>query len=102
MKLYATIESERAKKGQGGEDLVITITGAHKTELVTMVVRPDGDHYRIDGWTHDNHRIDISISENMQRKGEKKKGEICQYCGTPEGSRKQCDPNNKVLMHSWQ
>lgn len=83
MKLYATTTSERASKGQGGEYLDIVITGAHQTELITLKIVPDGNSYRLTGWTHDDKYISLNINENMAKKGEKKKGEkICEECKT--------------------
>lgn len=84
MKLYANVTSERASKGQGGEYLDIVITGAHQTELVSLHIKPDGVNYRLTGWTHDNHRIDVVISENMT-KGEKQKGEGQKSMKHPSG-----------------
>ena len=75
MRVYANITSERASKGQGGNEyLDIVITGAHQTELITLKVVPDGSHYRITGWTHDNHYIELKIDENVA-KGKRQKGE---------------------------
>ncbi len=75
MKLYATTTSERASKGQGGEYLDIVITGSYQTELVSLHIKPDGANYRMTGWTHDNHWIDIAINENIT-KGNKQKDEL--------------------------
>lgn len=42
MKLYAITTSERATKGQGGENLIIEITGENKEPLwVIRVNKPD-------------------------------------------------------------
>jgi hypothetical protein len=38
MKLYATVASERATKGQGGEYLVIEIAGKRKDTIAYVVV----------------------------------------------------------------
>lgn len=44
MKLYATVTSERASKGQGGNDyLVINITNEHKNLLAYIHVTPRTD-----------------------------------------------------------
>lgn len=68
MRLYATTTSERATKGQGGNEyLDISITGSHETELITLRIVPNGANYKLTGWTHDNHRIDFDISENMTK-----------------------------------
>ncbi len=79
MKTYATVTSERASKGQGGEYVEISLKGAHSTEIASLRFSTDGSGYRLSGWTHDNHRIDFSISENTE-KGERQKGELCNVC----------------------
>ncbi|MBP9771432.1 MAG: hypothetical protein KBD16_00695 [Candidatus Pacebacteria bacterium] len=76
MKLYATITSERASKGQGGNEyLDIELKGAHSTPIVRLSLISDGAGYKLTGWTHDNHRIEMAIPENMT-KGERQKGEM--------------------------
>lgn len=71
MRLYATISSERASKGQGGnESIEISLKGAHGTEIASLKFSPDGSGYSLQGWTHDNRRIELSISENLTNKGE--------------------------------
>lgn len=79
MRLYATITSERASKGQGGNEAIkISLKGAHGTEIVSLMFKDDGAGYSLSGWTHDNHRIEHSISENMQ-KGEKTPENIAKW-----------------------
>jgi hypothetical protein len=46
MKLYATIESERAKKGQGGKWLEIEIMGENKKPLGRIIIFPADDKNR--------------------------------------------------------
>jgi hypothetical protein len=76
MKLYATITSERASKGQGGNEYVdIILKGAHETEVMRLNFMVDGAGYTLRGWTHDNRYLEQKIEENMT-KGEKQKGEI--------------------------
>jgi hypothetical protein len=83
MTLYATVTSERATKGQGGNDyLEIVITGAHETELITLKIHPNGSKYELRGWTHDNHFMQYMIEENMT-KGEKQKGVKCRAVNCP-------------------
>ena len=74
MKTHAKIESERASKGQGGQYIDVTLSGSLKTEIASLRFEPNGIGYRLSGWSHDGHRIDVSISENTE-KGEKQKGE---------------------------
>jgi len=81
MKLYATVSSERATKGQGGNEfLEIVISGAHQTELITLKLLPNGSGYELQGWTHDNHFVQVMIEENLT-KGERQKGKACAKCG---------------------
>lgn len=48
MKLYAIIESERAKKGQGGKELMIEIMGEDKEVVARIkVTRPPYIDYQI-------------------------------------------------------
>lgn len=48
MKLYATTTSERASKGQGGnERLEIQILGENKEDLGYIKIIPDGTNYRV-------------------------------------------------------
>ena len=48
MKLYATITSERATKGQGGNEyLNINILGEKKEPLGHIRIIPDGTNYRL-------------------------------------------------------
>ena len=48
MKLYATIRSERAMKGQGGNQyLNIDILGEKKEPLGYIKIIPDGTNYRL-------------------------------------------------------
>lgn len=79
MKLYATVQSERASKGQGGEWLDIEIKDAYKDiiGIIKVRVRDDetGDFYSFE-ISHAEH---IYIKKNiMKAKGEKKKGEVKQ------------------------
>lgn len=89
MQLYATVSSERASKGQGGNEyLEIVITGAHQTELITLKLTPNGSKYELRGWTHDNQFIQHMIEENMQ-KGERQKGECGKFGHNANGCTKE-------------
>lgn len=75
MKLYATVTSERASKGQGGNEFVnIRLQGAHGTEIADLTFKMDGAGYILRGWTHDNHYIQHSLNENLT-KGKRQKGD---------------------------
>lgn len=95
MKLYATTTSERASKGQGGNDYIETIITNDKKQIIyhitllpynddTMIIehhskcaevqKKQGGGYFI--------RYDIALLhlEDAKQKGEKKKGEIGNTC----------------------
>ena len=87
MKLYATVTSERATKGQGGKELDIDITDEIKSILWTLEVRiiegvyslkvaRGSDHFHSHVW------FDTLEYTNKTNKGEKKKGEKCVHCRT--------------------
>lgn len=42
MKLYATVTSERASKGQGGEWLDIKVTNSKKETILLLLISPEG------------------------------------------------------------
>lgn len=103
MKLYATVTSERASKGQGGNEFV-------RIELTT---NDFGSLRKLDEFTlADDEVLGLILYDKngnvlkkygpRTEKGEKQKGEVCDYCGTKEGSKKHCDPNNPKLLHSWE
>lgn len=50
MKLYATVSSERASKGQGGEYLDIVILGEDKKPIMDIAVRSEDERYTIHGY----------------------------------------------------
>lgn len=68
MKLYATVQSERATKGQGGETLEIVITGENKETLFELDAKKVGDQYIIDGYAISYHSKNASLrSESYYR-----------------------------------
>lgn len=89
MKLYATVTSERASKGQGGEYIDIEIKDGEKLCFATIKVRTDKqDGQSITIW-HDG-QTDVRAYKdsawnkeiNDYRKGKKQKGEgKCPDCG---------------------
>lgn len=99
MKLYATVTSERASKGQGGKYLDIRISDATQKELADVqVTEEDGEICLVLRVNHENKGV-FWLKET---KGNKQKGEICDYCGTSKGSTKPCDSNNPALKHSYE
>ena len=91
MKLYATVTSERATKGQGGNDyLDIRLSVSNdRIEAGRIIVEPSGTGYKVyfippAGITKAD---GVTLSEitaeyiEIKKKGEKQKGEkICDIC----------------------
>lgn len=72
MKLYATVSSERASKGQGGNEyLEINIQGENKEDLGCIYIIPDGTNYRLRYTFQDGK----GTSTIYIPKGERQKGE---------------------------
>jgi len=92
MKLYATTTSERASKGQGGNEyLEIVVTGEDKKPFLEMKITPKGDHYDISGYVMQaehapNRRSEQFFKYEVLTKGEQKKGELTETCGHPRNS----------------
>lgn len=78
MKLYATTTSERASKGQGGNDfLEIHVEDENRHTFLELLIKPDDDDkYLIKGWvTHDTpHRAEQYLEYEV-RKAKKKKAD---------------------------
>lgn len=87
MKLYATTTSERAEKGQGGNEyLQIKVLDDNKKSVILLSIKPKNDsigelidvriswaeHIYING----HHGLDAEITT----KGKKQKGKICRFC----------------------
>lgn len=47
-------------------------------------------------------RIYIFEAYEVHRHEVEDDAEVCDYCGTREGSKEHCDPNNPKLLHSWE
>ena len=62
-KLYATVSSEKASKGQGGQEYVdIELTGSLKQPLAKMRFTQTGTGtYLLHGWTETNRLIHIEL-----------------------------------------
>jgi hypothetical protein len=78
MKLYATITSERATKGQGGNHLHIKITDKNKDELWRLYVEDKGEKTHISLW-----EMNQCMYAGNSIKGKRQKGEKCEVCGEP-------------------
>jgi hypothetical protein len=74
MKLYATVSSERASKGQGGKWIDINISG-EKQGIAVITVRENSTYYDL-GIVSPTETRNIRI----EKKGNKQKGELCGNC----------------------
>ncbi len=79
MKLYATTTSERASKGQGGNEfLEIVITDKDKNTIIKLLIIPDEYIFRASLKTSDKVYLDkIGDIKGKSQKGEKS------YCEIP-------------------
>ena len=81
MKLYATTTSERASKGQGGNDFIEILVQDEKREtLFFMEIQPSKDNTFTYRMSVDDKLLSRSLDET---KGKKQKGEHieCEQCG---------------------
>jgi len=91
MKLYATVTSDRASKGQGGNEY-IEIVLKNEDKIDEYVIRWTPEALTVCG-AHDNDYL-LNIP---QTKGEKQKGEQDEYdyglcvCGNPANPKARCD-----------
>lgn len=89
MKLYATTTSERASKGQGGNDfLEIEVKGEDKRVFLEFKITAEEDHYKIEGWVvhpeyAPNRRSEQYLAYEVE-KGKKQKSKECSNCGNPQ------------------
>lgn len=80
MKLFATVASERATKGQGGNFLNIDVFNEDKLKIVEGEIKIENGKLHV--------YFSTTIGEDDQciegswniEKGEKKKDEICRFC----------------------
>lgn len=85
MKLYATVASERAKKGQGGNEFLEIIFNCKEREVertlgvLKLKAVKNGVQMEMDTEQSYNHGFFPVVWEN---KGERQKGEkVCSHCG---------------------
>lgn len=91
MKLYATVTSERARKGQGGNEYIEINITADRKSLLEISVSEKSKEWVIEVWDRNNknHSFSIptenAIQENMAKlaKGKKQNGDTikCNNCG---------------------
>jgi hypothetical protein len=64
MKLYGKIKSERAEKGQGGNDFLdIEISGENEEPVMTLHVEKDEDKYEVSTWNSNDVRLSELVVE---------------------------------------
>lgn len=101
MKLYATVQSERASKGQGGNFLNIIVKDENKQEIARLVITKE-DNGTVIAYDYDEdvaiferwHNLEMATA-NSGKKGEKQKGDECNDCDLgvteyPTTSEKRC------------
>lgn len=87
MKLYATVSSERAKKGQGGNKYITVsfmVGSAKQSEVIerlTLTPAIDGG-YDIFYAKGDGEPCYL-LRHYPEPKGKQQKGEVCEGCGEP-------------------
>jgi len=98
MKLYATTTSERASKGQGGNEYIVADFSVNREIIgqIELYLYDDAKHYGTDnnewvlkfrnGSDKEDNDWEILAQDNIpnklaQTKGKKQKGEICRHCG---------------------
>ena len=75
MKLYATVTSERATKGQGGNKYIcIDLLNEHKEKIAEINLMPSSLTIR-------HYANDVYLDCVDLTKGKSQKGEICRNCG---------------------
>jgi hypothetical protein len=79
MKLYATISSERATKGQGGKWLKLEIKDSYKLTIASLSIDcPDGRNTTITLDGYDKECVSFSqFPKGERQKGESEKCPIC-------------------------
>lgn len=97
MKLYATVSSERATKGQGGKELHIIVRNEKQNPCIALKVNVDATG-RVQGEMfvdiiHATVKSQGTFIEDKQTKGKQQKGEVCEYHGVENCPR--CDPHHK-------
>ena len=80
MKLYATVTSERASKGQGGEWLEIEVLNESQTPVANIAVYRKPWHDKVQIKTRYNATLSEPTQQNELYKGEKQKGETETRC----------------------
>lgn len=85
MKMYATVSSERATKGQGGNnhlDIDIFVGSSNESKkIIEGTITPEGNGYVVYITTLGQGDDDQCIDTIVKVKAEQKKGETCLTCG---------------------
>ncbi|HEC66105.1 MAG TPA: hypothetical protein ENI23_12500 [bacterium] len=103
MKLYATVSSERATKGQGGKYLIINVKDEKKQTLANIVIENEGEKptievnydrakVNVDRLMWDGYKEPPAILKGKKQKGELKCENIC--------SEQKMDGSNMCEFHS--
>ncbi len=107
MKLYATVTSERATKGQGGEYLDIEVKNEAKLVFATIKVRDQKLEICYDGRTEVSAFKDSAWNNGLYDYSDKIKGnkqkdekEKCKWCG--QGQLDYTNPSNPFCHHCIQ
>lgn len=101
MKLYATVTSERASKGQGGnEHLEIKVKDGNQEIIFEMRIIPINTGFEAVGWYQSNG--ERYFQHFLQGKGERQKGETLTVVNCKAHNEEHCEhcpkfPGDKVM-----
>lgn len=94
MKLYATVTSERATKGQGGNREIVVnlkIDPVTRKEIGNLVMRCEDNTYTVCYYPINENCTEQKINSGrillyQTKKGEKQKGALCGFCYTQKAN----------------
>ena len=84
MKLYATTTSERASKGQGGNNylnIIVRDESEQRIAELRLSVRPDNKRATMFFWDNSMNGVGFESELKLKPKGKQQKGDICRHCG---------------------
>jgi len=102
MKLYATVTSERATKGQGGEKLEIVVMGQSREELAHIRVFPEIDEENLYCLRLEARGLKEPLFfsiKGKKTKGKNQKGEKCLSVVCKSVATKPCGYCNADCQH---